>query len=90
LGLSSARNSDHCHQPDQHEYGRSAAQYTAVLQSLGEPDPFRFKHSAALRQIVSDAVRNGFTLGGAYSYLANRAEEHIAADHRAGDAVKVS
>jgi hypothetical protein len=35
-------------------YGRSAEQYAAVRQSLGEPDPFRSMHSAALRQIVSE------------------------------------
>jgi hypothetical protein len=28
-----------------------------VRQSLSEPDPFRFKHSAALRQIVGEVVR---------------------------------
>ena len=38
-------------------YERSAAQYAAVRQSLGEPDPFRFKHRAALRQIVGEVVR---------------------------------
>ena len=38
-------------------YGRSAARYAAVRQSLGEPDPFRFKHRAALRQIVGEVVR---------------------------------
>jgi hypothetical protein len=38
-------------------YGRSAAQYAAVRQSLGEPDPFRMQYSAALRQIVGEVVR---------------------------------
>ena len=38
-------------------YERSAARYAAVRQSLGEPDPFRFKHRAALRQIVGEVVR---------------------------------
>jgi hypothetical protein len=38
-------------------YERSAARYAAVRQSLGEPDPFRFKHKAALRQIVGEVVR---------------------------------
>jgi len=33
-------------------YERSAARYAAVRQSLGEPDPLRLKHRAALRQIV--------------------------------------
>jgi len=38
-------------------YERSAARYAAVRQSMGEPDPFRFKHKAALRQIVGEVVR---------------------------------
>jgi len=38
-------------------YERSAARYAAVRQSLGEPDPFRFRHRAALRQIVGEVVR---------------------------------
>ena len=38
-------------------YERSAARYAAVRQSLGEPDPFRFRHRAALRQIIGEVVR---------------------------------
>ncbi len=37
-------------------YERSAARYAAVRQSLGEPDPFRFRHKAALTQIVGEVV----------------------------------
>ncbi|MDQ5933954.1 MAG: hypothetical protein QG574_1252 [Cyanobacteriota bacterium erpe_2018_sw_21hr_WHONDRS-SW48-000092_B_bin.40] len=38
-------------------YERSAQQYAAVLQSLGEPDPFRFKYTKAIKEIVGDVVR---------------------------------
>src|SRR6202030_317007 len=38
-------------------YERSAARYAAVRQSLGEPDPFRFRNRAALRQIIGEVVR---------------------------------
>ena len=38
-------------------YERSAARYAAVRQSLGEPDPFRLQHRAALRQIVGEVIR---------------------------------
>ena len=38
-------------------YGRSAALYGAVRQSLGEPDPFRTRHRAALRELVGTVVR---------------------------------
>ena len=35
----------------------SAARYAAVRQSLGEPDPFRLKHRAALREVVGAVIR---------------------------------
>ncbi|MDD9990674.1 MAG: Fic family protein [Rhodospirillales bacterium] len=38
-------------------YERSAVRYSAVRQSLGEPDPFRMRHRAALRELVSVVVR---------------------------------
>ena len=38
-------------------YERSAARYAAVRQSLGEPDPFRLRHRAALREVVAEVVR---------------------------------
>ena len=38
-------------------YERSAARYAAVRQSLGEPDPFRMRHRAALRELVATVVR---------------------------------
>jgi hypothetical protein len=63
-------------------YERSAEQYAAVRQSLGEPDPFRFKHSAALREIVSEVVRLRRSRGAAVSEITAWAEEHIAADER--------
>jgi hypothetical protein len=58
-------------------YGRSAERYAAVRQSLGEPDPFRFKHSAALRQIVSEVVRGRMGRKAATFYIATWAEENI-------------
>jgi hypothetical protein len=38
-------------------YERSAAQYAAVRQSLGEPDPFRLKYRNELRDIVALLIR---------------------------------
>ncbi len=38
-------------------YRRSAARYGAVRQSLGEPDPFRMQHRAALRDLVGRVIR---------------------------------
>ena len=50
-------------------YERSAARYAAVRQSLGEPDPFRFKHKAALRQIVGEVVRGRMDRKTAAAYI---------------------
>ncbi|MGA8439696.1 MAG: hypothetical protein WB762_01435 [Candidatus Sulfotelmatobacter sp.] len=50
-------------------YERSAARYAAVRQSLGEPDPFRFKHKAALQQIVGEVVRGRMDRKTAAGYI---------------------
>lgn len=52
-------------------YERSAARYAAVRQSLGEPDPFRFKHKAALRRIVGDVIRGRLDGKTAAAYIAD-------------------
>src|ERR1700678_558098 len=38
-------------------YERSAARYTAVRQTLGEPDPFRFRYRDQLRELIAVIVR---------------------------------
>ena len=58
-------------------YERSAARYAAVRQSLGEPDPFRFKHKAALRQIVGEVVRGRMDRKTAAAYVAAWVEKNI-------------
>lgn len=63
-------------------YGRSAERYAAVRQSLGEPDPFRFKHSGALRQIVGEVIRGQMDRKSATAHIASWAEKHIAQDER--------
>ena len=40
-------------------YGRSAARYAAIRMSLGEPDPFRLAHRAAMRDLVGHVIRRG-------------------------------
>ncbi len=57
-------------------YERSAARYAAVRQSLGEPDPFRFKHKAALRQIVGEVVRGRIDRKAAAGYITNWVEKN--------------
>jgi hypothetical protein len=63
-------------------YERSAQQYAAVRQSLGEPDPFRFKHSAALREVVARIVRGPNNKTTAPSVIAAWADENIGIDDR--------
>ena len=57
-------------------YERSAARYAAVRQSLGEPDPFTFKHKAALRQIVGEVVRGRMDRKAAAAYVAAWVEKN--------------
>jgi hypothetical protein len=59
-------------------YGRSAEQYAAARQSLGDPDPFVFKHRAALRQVVADVVRDRLGRKASIAFLAQWTEAHIA------------
>jgi hypothetical protein len=63
-------------------YGRSAEQYAAVRQSLGEPDPFRTKHRSALRQVVAGVVLDRLDRKAAAAFLARWSEENIAPDER--------
>jgi len=59
-------------------YERSALRYAAIRQSLGEPDPFRLKHRAALREIVSDIVRRNMDKKSALARLSEWMRENIA------------
>lgn len=63
-------------------YERSAARYSAVRQSLGEPDPFKFRHRVALREVIAEIVRGRMARRRALSFLAAWAQKNIAAsDH---------
>ncbi len=56
---------------------RSAARYAAVRQSLGEPDPFRLRHRAALREIIGDVIRDRMDRQSAAACVAAWTREHI-------------
>ena len=64
-------------------YGRSAARYAAVRQSLGEPDPFRMGHRTELREIVGDVVRRGMDKKQAAAHIRSWTQERI--DARDGE-----
>jgi hypothetical protein len=58
-------------------YERSAAQYAAVRQSLGEPDPFRLRHRVHLREVVSTVVRGSMNRHQAVAQIAEWSKEKI-------------
>ena len=58
-------------------YGRSAARYAAVRQSLGEPDPFRLQYRSELREVVGGVIRGRMDKKQATAYVAAWTQEHI-------------
>ena len=58
-------------------YGRSAARYAAVRQSLGEPDPFRLQHRSALREVVGAVIRERMNKKRATAHVAAWTHEHV-------------
>lgn len=60
-------------------YERSAQQYTAVRQSLGEPDPFRFRYASTLRQLVQEVVRGRMNRPAANGYIGSFAKRNAEA-----------
>lgn len=63
-------------------YERSAARYAAVRQSLGEPDPFRLRHRAALREIVGEVIRERMDKKEASAHVKGWTDEHIDSGER--------
>jgi Fic family protein len=63
-------------------YERSAARYAAVRQSLGEPDPFRLRHRAALREVVGAVVHGRMDKKRALTHLKDWTKSHIDAADR--------
>lgn len=64
-------------------YERSAARYAAIRQSQGEPDTFRLRHRQALKQVVSDIIREPMGQKEAAKHIAAWAGERIPEADRA-------
>ncbi len=62
--------------------GRSAARYTAVRQSLGEPDPMKLRYRDPLREIIASVVLGTMGRKDAIAHIAKWANDHIVADDR--------
>ena len=58
-------------------YGRSAVRYGTVRQSLGEPDPFKLKHRDALRELVSQVIRDRLGVAAAAERVAAWVATHV-------------
>jgi len=58
-------------------YERSCARYSAVRQSLGEPDPFRQRHRALIAQTIRKAVQARMDKSAAAAHIRQRAAEAL-------------
>ena len=58
-------------------YQRSCARYSAVSQSLGEPDPFRLKYRSMIFQFVAAVVQGKMTKTQAIRWIINEVAEKI-------------
>ncbi|MCP4981742.1 MAG: Fic family protein, partial [Gammaproteobacteria bacterium] len=64
-------------------YQRSCARYSAVRQSLGEPDPFRLHYRSLVAEAVAAVVRGGLDKKAATALFRQRAAEEVPAGDRA-------
>lgn len=64
-------------------YERSSARYSAVRQSLGEPDPFRLHYRVLVAELVATVVREGMDKKAATSLVRQRAAEQVPPGDRA-------
>ncbi len=63
-------------------YERSSKRYSAVRQSLGEPDPFRLRYRTLVAELVATVVRAGMDKKAATASVRERAAEQVPeADH---------
>ncbi len=64
-------------------YERSCARYSAVRQSLGEPDPFRIRHRAQIAETVAHVVRQCMTKPQAIGHVRDVALQSLPASDQA-------
>lgn len=63
-------------------YQRSCARYSAVRQSLGDPDLFRLRYRAQIREFVAKVVLDCLDKRAAVGWIARKAAAEIPADDR--------
>jgi hypothetical protein len=64
-------------------YERSCARYSAVRQSLGEPDPFRLRYRTLVAATIAEIVRDGMNKKAATAFIKRRAIEEVPQDDQA-------
>ena len=64
-------------------YERSCARYSAVRQSLGKPDPFRFRYRALVANIVATIVRRHMDKKITTAFIKQRAVEDVPIEDQA-------
>jgi Fic family protein len=64
-------------------YQRSCARYSAVRQSLGDPDPFRLRYRLLVAEAVAEVVRGGLDKKAATASFRQRAAEQVPAEDQA-------
>ncbi len=64
-------------------YERSSGRYSAVRQSLGEPDPFRLRYRAVVAEAVAAVVRTGMDKQAATELVRQRAAEQVSPANQA-------
>lgn len=63
-------------------YKRSCARYSAVRQSLGEPDPFRIRYRALIAEAVSEVVHTRMNKVQAIAFVRYHAEGKVPVEDR--------
>jgi hypothetical protein len=64
-------------------YERSAARYSALRRSLGEPDAFRLRHRMLIAETVAEIVRGGMDKKSATAMVQQRARENLPPEEQA-------
>jgi len=64
-------------------YQRTCARYSAVRQSLGEPDPFRLRYRALVSELVAAIDRGRIDKKSATAFIRQRAVKEVPLDDQA-------
>lgn len=64
-------------------YERSAARYSAVRRSLGDPDPFRMRYRALLIETVSEIIHRSMDKKTANVFIKQRADDDVTQEDQA-------